>query len=103
MRQISSRSILAALGVAIGLAGFSAATHAAVITQWSFTAAASAPDNSPAPSTGSGTALTLGMTNSYNTGNTASDDVVSTASPSGGNGITQNAWAHPWGANPDRR
>jgi hypothetical protein len=48
------------------------------ITQWSFSAAAGAPDNSPSPSTGTGTFTTLGMTNSYNGGNTANDDVLST-------------------------
>lgn len=49
------------------------------ITGWSFTSTVAAPDNSPAPTTGTGTAATLGMTNPYNGGNTASDDVVSTA------------------------
>src|SRR5579864_4678486 len=48
------------------------------ITQWSFSSAVAAPDNGPAPTTGAGTAVTLGMTNSYNGGNTPSDDVLST-------------------------
>jgi hypothetical protein len=38
-----------------------------------------APDNSPAPSIGVGTAISLGMTNAYNGGNTAGDDVLSTS------------------------
>jgi hypothetical protein len=36
-----------------------------VITQWNFNAIVAAPDNSPAPTTGVGTATPLGMTNSY--------------------------------------
>lgn len=92
MSHVSSRPMFTALAVALGLAALAPAAPAAVITQWSFTAVASAPDNSPAPSMGTGTAITLGMTNSYNTGNTASDDIVSTASPTNGNGITQDAW-----------
>ena len=51
---------------------------APIFAQWSFTSAASAPDNSPAPTLGSGTATTLGMTNTYNgTGSTTSDDILS--------------------------
>jgi len=70
------------LSLPIGLAalamtaGFPA--QATTITQWSFSATVAAPDNSPAPTTGTGTATTLGMTNSYNGGNTASDDVTKT-------------------------
>ena len=54
----------------------------ATITQWSFPATVAPPDNSPPPSTGTGTAITLGMgtgSNGY-TGHTtdvASDDVLS--------------------------
>jgi hypothetical protein len=62
-----------------------------VITQWSFPATQAAPVNSPAPSTGSGTAAMLGMTNSYNGGNTASGDVLATpgiANPS----FSENTW-----------
>ena len=47
------------------LLGTTPAFAQSVITQWKFTATAAAPDNSPAPTTGSGTATVLGMTNSY--------------------------------------
>ena len=50
-----------------------------IIAAWDFPTTAAAPDNSPAPTYGAGTATTLGMTNSYNGGNTASDDVLATA------------------------
>ena len=48
------------------------------IARWNFTSVVAAPDNTPAPTTDLTTAsLTqLGMTNSYNTGNTASCDVL---------------------------
>lgn len=51
------------------------------IARWSFTSAAGAPDNNPTASTDlTSAALTsLGMTNSYNGGNTASCDVTSTS------------------------
>ena len=51
------------------------------ITQWSFPGVVAAPDNSPLPTTGTGTAITLGMTNNYtgHTGDTASDDILVTA------------------------
>jgi hypothetical protein len=65
---------------------------AATITEWNFaTIGATAPPiNSPAPTTGLGTAVTLGMTNAYNGGNTASDDILSTAGvPSN---FTEMAW-----------
>jgi hypothetical protein len=45
-----------------------ASAQASVITDWNFTSLTSnvaAPDNSPAPTSGSGTATTLGMTNDY--------------------------------------
>jgi autotransporter-associated beta strand protein len=68
---------------------------AVVITQWSFPASVSqgttAKANSPAPSYGSGTAITLGMTNNYNGGNVAGDDVTSTAGL-GTVPFTENAW-----------
>jgi hypothetical protein len=63
----------------VALTGTAPALQSAVITDWSFTAVVAAPDNSPAPSVGAGTAITLGMTNSYNGGNTASDDILSTS------------------------
>jgi autotransporter-associated beta strand protein len=65
---------------------------AAVITQWTFNSStpssgtsatsggtgATDPGNSPRPTTGTGTALTLGMTNPYNNGNQAADDYLNT-------------------------
>ena len=62
-----------------------------VITSWTFPATAGAGDNSPAPTFGTGTATTLGMTNTYNGGNTASDDVTSTAGTANPN-FTENLW-----------
>lgn len=51
---------------------------AQVITQWNFNSTVAAPDNSPAPTTGSGTAISLGMTNTYSyTGTTATNSVTS--------------------------
>ncbi len=62
-----------------------------IIAAWDFTALAGAGDNSPAPTYGTGTATTLGMTNGYNGGNTASDDVIST-SGTANTGFTENTW-----------
>jgi len=51
--------------VALAIAAYSSA-EAATITEWNFgTLAAVAPDNTPAPTTGSGSATSLGMTNTY--------------------------------------
>jgi len=54
---------------------------AAVITSWNFNTIGiqAAPYNSPAPTTGTGTAISLGMTNNVNGGNTTSDDVLNVA------------------------
>jgi PEP-CTERM motif len=49
-----------------------------VFTAWSFNNSQSAPYNNPAPGTGAGTALILGMDNSYNGGNTNYGDVTLT-------------------------
>jgi hypothetical protein len=59
--NLSARASLVALSVvACG------AAQAAIITDWDFgTLAATAPDNTPAPTTGSGSATSLGMTNTY--------------------------------------
>ncbi len=68
--------------VVLAVAAFvvcASAEASTTITQWQFTNTVAAPDNSPAATTGAGTAITLGMTNSYNGGNTASDDVTKTA------------------------
>ncbi len=71
--NLTARVGLAALAIAA-----CSSAEASTITAWSFSSTVAAPDNSPAATTGSGTAITLGMTNSYNGGNTASDDVLST-------------------------
>jgi len=56
----SVRTALAALAIA------AVPAHADVITDWNFgTLVAVTPDNTPAPTTGSGSAVSLGMTNSY--------------------------------------
>ena len=66
-----------------------------VIASWTFPVTAGAGDNSPAPTYGAGTATTLGMTNSYTnvngTGNTASDDVLSTSGTANPN-FTEDLW-----------
>ncbi|HWB11051.1 MAG TPA: Ig-like domain repeat protein [Pirellulales bacterium] len=66
-----------------------------VIAAWTFPTTAGAPDNSPVPTFGSGTAATLGMTNNLTnlngTGNTASDDVLSTSGTADPN-FTENLW-----------
>ena len=62
-----------------------------VIAAWTFPTTAGAGDNSPAPTYGAGTATTLGMTNSYNGGNTASDDVLATAGTANTN-FSENLW-----------
>jgi hypothetical protein len=62
-----------------------------VIAAWTFPTAANPPDNSPSANIGTGAATTLGMTNSYNGGNTASDDVVSTSGTADPN-FTENTW-----------
>jgi hypothetical protein len=63
------------------------------ITEWNFNTIGvkPAPYNSPAPTTGTGTAIILGMNNSYNGGNTANADILltaGTADPS----FTEDTW-----------
>jgi hypothetical protein len=80
------RTFLSALLASACVIGHAPLAHAqAIITQWNFTSAVSAPDNSPAPTFGSGTASMLGMTNSYvyngsasGVGSVASGDILST-------------------------
>jgi PEP-CTERM motif len=96
--------------IAASLAMASAHAAAATITEWNFNSIGPQvpPFNSPAPTTGAGTAITLGMTNAYNGGNTASDDVLATpgvANPAFVEtawrirGATHNGWAtHAAGA-----
>jgi hypothetical protein len=92
---MKSKWIGAACGAVLLGFGFAPSWSSAqtVITKWDFgvTGVQSAPYNAPAPSTGIGTAITLGMTNSYNGGNTASDDILSTAGVATPV-LTENTW-----------
>jgi len=82
-----SRVLITILLASISMIAAVSSIHAqTIITQWNFTAAAGAGDNSPAPTLGAGTASMLGMTNSYvyngsasGVGAVASGDVVSTS------------------------
>jgi len=89
--QISLRLGLLALICTAGTAA-----NAAVITDWDFgTLTAVAPDNTPAPTTGSGSATSLGMTNTYTeTGgggnvSTTYDDITKDTNSTIGN---ENVW-----------
>jgi hypothetical protein len=85
---MNSRPMLVLLAAAAVFAVPEGASAQAVITQWNFTAVVAAPDNSPAPTTGVGTATSLGMTNGYSytngypggaalgTGSVTSDDIL---------------------------
>ncbi|MGD0461236.1 MAG: PEP-CTERM sorting domain-containing protein [Tepidisphaeraceae bacterium] len=79
MRSSKAIGVLAA--AAFSVVGVHAAS-ADIITQWAFNATVGAPDNSPAPTTGSGTAVSLGMTNNYSyaggegPGSVTNDDVT---------------------------
>jgi hypothetical protein len=92
---------LAARGTALALAvGACASAHAqTTITDWNFgsVAATSPPYNTPAPTTGVGTATSLGMTNNYTytsggtyegTGSVTSDDVTNDSPSGSANGST---------------
>jgi hypothetical protein len=74
------------LALPVILSGFMLGqAYGTVITQWDFNSVVAAPDNSPAPTTGSGAAVSLGMTNGYTytsgsktgTGSVTSDDILS--------------------------
>jgi hypothetical protein len=82
----------ARLGLIAAAVGACTAAQATTITEWDFgSLAATSPDNTPAPTTGSGTAVSLGMTNSYtyttkgsNTGvGSVTLDDITNDSPSG--------------------
>jgi MYXO-CTERM domain-containing protein len=96
-----NRYDLALRGTALALVvGACGSAHAqAVITDWNFgsVAVTAAPYNSPTPTTGSGTATSLGMTNSYTytsggtyegTGSVTSDDVANDSPSGSSNGST---------------
>ncbi len=104
----------------LALTGIAGSAQAATITDWNFgTLATVAPDNTPAPTTGSGSATSLGMTNTYTeTGgggnvSTTFDDItkdtnstignqdvwrIRGAGPTAGNGWSINAPQYTQGA-----
>lgn len=65
-----------ALALTAALIAFPTAASADIITQWNFTSTVAAPDNSPAPTTGNGTATPLGMTNNYTYSNGVTGSVT---------------------------
>ncbi len=76
----------ALLGVACAMVAVPVVHAQTIITQWNFTSAAGAGDNTPAATFGTGSASMLGMTNSFvyngsasGVGSVASGDVLSTA------------------------
>ena len=103
-----NRGIAVALAT-FGMVGGATEALAGTISQWTFPSVTPAPDNSPAPTIGTGVATVLGMTNNYtfSSGNTitgsgtftyttlysigsvASADVLATASDPNGDA---NAW-----------
>ena len=89
MIRLSFSTSRTALALAAIVLVPSASAFGDIIADWNFgtTTVVAAPDNSPAPTAGTGTLSTLGMTNNYtytqkapNVGSTASDDVLVTAS-----------------------
>jgi MYXO-CTERM domain-containing protein len=101
---------LAATVASVIAAMWSGSASAQVITQWHFetTGVQAAPYMNPLPTTGSGSAKMLGMTNSYNGGNVDSGDILVTAGTANTlfnettwriRGSTHNGWAtHAAGA-----
>jgi len=85
------KAILAArIGLALGAVGACAVAQASTITQWTFENNSIAVNNSPAPSTGTGTASSLGM-NLYatpNVGVTTDDVLKGASSDTGANGVS---------------
>jgi hypothetical protein len=77
------------LSVATAIIAAATASQAQVIAGWDFDAGGTvaAPDNTPAATSGSGTASVLGMNNTYNsTTSTADADVLASAGASTGSG-----------------
>ena len=68
--MIKSKKALGVLAAAaLGVVGVRGASASTIITQWAFgNSVVASPYNSPPPTTGSGTAVSLGMTNSYTYG-----------------------------------
>lgn len=85
------------IALAAATFGVGVSAQAATITDWDFgTLAAVAPDNTPAPTTGSGSATSLGMTNTYAEAgggaadtSTTYDDIIADTDSTIGN---QNVW-----------
>ncbi|MGA2188605.1 MAG: VPLPA-CTERM sorting domain-containing protein [Steroidobacteraceae bacterium] len=83
-RNIATRSVATCLGIASLAVICGSVAHAQVITDWNFgTVAVTAPDNTPTATTGTGSASSLGMTNSYTystsppiTGSVTYDDIT---------------------------
>jgi hypothetical protein len=102
MRQM--QLIVASLVLAATTVCAAHVASATTITKWDFNTIGiqAAPYNTPAPTTGSGSAKGLGMTNAFNGGNTESDDVLNTPSVANAafnentwriRGTTHNGWA----------
>ena len=78
MKRCHSLYVYAVLFASLAMLWSMPAFAAQTITAWNFAGAVGAPDNSPAPTSGAGTITTLNMTNGYNGGSTASDDITAT-------------------------
>ena len=95
--MIHSTTAVRCLGLGLAV-GACASANATTITDWNFgTVAAVSPDNSPAPTTGTGTVTSLGMTNNYTyttngattgVGAVTSDDVTNDSVKGTANGST---------------
>jgi hypothetical protein len=73
--QMNKSHFLAILAAA-AVVGMPDRSWADIIAQWNFTAAVAPPDNSPAPTIGTGTATALGMTNNYSYSNGVTGSVT---------------------------
>ncbi len=94
MTNFTTVSRCVALVLALGAC---ASARASIITDWSFgSVAAVSPDNNPAPTTGTGSASSLGMTNNYTytkgstsgTGSVTLDDITNDSVSGTSNGST---------------
>jgi hypothetical protein len=99
MSTLTTRFSLLAAAAVVGLAS---SAFASTIANWTFTAAVASPDNNPAPTVGTGTASSLGMTgytNAVGLNTSVTDDVTSTSGDSTSSGFAwrirgnDNGWA----------